>query len=190
MTIKANKTQKWISLAALLMAPSGLLACDRTPQDAHQDGVEAQQKADEKKAEVRKEADDKIAAANRDVRTATEDARREAAEAQANANEKIRDANREITTPHNDLRNWAQGKLDSVDNMIDGVNAKAQAAVPAAKAKFSNAIEAVKHERDVLQTEIASLETRGGETLDKSKEQFSERVDHLKDNIRKIDKSL
>jgi uncharacterized protein YPO0396 len=188
--IKVTKAQNWISLAALLMAPSGLLGCDRTPQEAHNEGVEAQRQADEKKAEVRKEASDKIAAANRDVRAATDDARREAAEAQANANEKIRDANREITTPHNDLRNWAQTKLDSVDNMIDGANAKAQAAEPTAKAKFNNAIEEVKHERDVLATEIASLETRGGDTLDRSKEQFSERVDRLKDNIRNIEKSL
>lgn len=188
-----TKTQTWLTLAALLGAPAGMIACDRSPQEAHNDGVEAQRQADETKAEARKEASDKIAEANRDVQKATDDARKEAAEAQANANEKIRQANREITTPetgHNETRDWAQKKIDTVDNLIDNANAKAQAAAPAAKAKFNTAIEDVKHERDVLQTEIAALESRGGDTLDKGKEQFSERVDRLKTNIRDIEKSL
>jgi uncharacterized protein YPO0396 len=187
---RKTKTQTWLTMAALLSAPAGLLACERTPQDAHNDGIEAQRKADEAKAEARKEASDKIAEANREVQKASDDARKEAAEAQANANEKIRDANREIASPQNETRTWAQKKIDTVDNLIDGANAKAQAAAPAAKAKFNTAIEDVKHERDVLQTEIASLEARGGDSLDKSKEQFSERVDRLKTNIHNIEKSL
>jgi len=185
-----TKLPTWLSLAALLMAPAGLLGCDRTPSEAHNDGVQAQREADEKKQELRKEASDKIAAANRDVQEAADEARKKAAEAQAAANEKIRAANREIMGPKNEVRDWAQQKLDSVDNMIDGASAKAQAATPAAKAKFNNAIEDVKHERDVLETEMGQLETRAGDTLDKTKEQFAQRIDRLKDNIRDIEKAL
>lgn len=184
-----TSTKTWLVVAALL-APGSMIACNRTPAEAHNDGVQAQREADDKANTARKEAADKVAEANRDAVQATEEARKKAAEAQANANEKIRDANRQITGPNSDVRDWAQKKLDSVDNMIDTASAKAQTAKPAAKAKFNTAIEEVKHERDALQTDLASLEARAGENLDKTKEQFSERVDRIKDNIRNIEKSL
>mgnify|MGYP003472045048 CR=1 FL=1 len=184
-----TSTKTWLVVAALL-TPGAMIGCNRSPTEAHNDGVQAQREADEKAAEARKEAADKVAQANREAVEATEKAREKTAEAQANANEKIRDANREITAPHSDVRDWAQKKLDSVDNMIDTASAKAQTAKPAAKAKFNSAIEEVKHERDALQTDVATLETRAGDNLDKSKEQFSERVDRIKDSIRNIEKSL
>jgi hypothetical protein len=184
-----TKTKTLLVVAALL-APGAMFGCDRTPAEAHNDGVQAQREADETAEKVRKEAADKVAEANRNAVEATEEARKKTAEAQANANEKIREANREITTPRSDLQDWAQKKLDSVDNMIDTASAKAQTSKPAAKAKFNTAIEEVKHERDALQTEVATLETRSGENVDKTKEQFSQRVDRIKDNIRNIEKSL
>ena len=189
-----RQTQTRLAAAALLMSSASLMSCDRTPTEAHNDGVEAQQKADETKAQARKEVTDKMAEADRAVQRATDEARREAAEAQATANQKIREANREITgiAHDNGVRNWAQEKLDDVDNMIDGANAKAQTAAPAAKAKFNDAINDVKHERQVLQTEVTSLEARAGDSvdIDKTKEQFVARVDRLKNDIRNIEKSL
>jgi colicin import membrane protein len=184
-----TNTKTWLVVAALL-APGAMLGCNRTPAEAHNDGVQAQREADEKAEKARKEAADKVAEANRDAVQATEEARKKTAEAQANANEKIREANREITAPHSELHDWAQQKLDSVDNMIDSASAKAQTAKPAAKAKFNSGIEEVKQQRDALQTEMATLETRTGDDADKTKEQFSQRVDRLKDNIRNLEKSL
>jgi len=73
--------------------------------------------------------------------------------------------------------------------MIDKASTKAQTAAPKAKAHFNTAIEQVKHERDALQTEIATLESRSGDQLNQTKEQFSQRVDHVKDNIRNLEKS-
>jgi ElaB/YqjD/DUF883 family membrane-anchored ribosome-binding protein len=167
------------------------MSCDRTPTEAHNDGVEAQRKADETKAQARKEVTEKVAEADRAVQRASDEARREAAQAQATANQKIREANREITADmRGDVRTWAQEKLDDVDNMIDTANAKAQTAAPASKAKFNDALKDVKHEREVLQTEIVSLEKGAGEGLGKTKEQFVARVDRLKDDIRSIEKSL
>jgi len=180
---------KTLLVIAALVTPGTLFGCNRTPTEAHNDGVQAQREADETAVQARKEAADKVAEANRDAVQATEEARKKTAEAQANANEKIRDVNREIT-PKNEMRDWAQKKLDSVDNMIDDASAKAQTAKPAAKAKFNSAIEEVKHQRDALKTEVATLEAREGESLDKTKEQFSERVDRIKDNIRNLEKSL
>lgn len=184
-----TNTKTWLVVAALL-APGAMLGCNRTPAEAHNDGVQAQRDADEAAEKARKEAADRVAEANKQAVEATEEARKKTAEAQANANEKIRDANREITAPHSDTQDWAQKKLDSVDNMIDTASAKAQTAKPAAKAKFNTAIEEIKHERDALQTDMATLETRTGDELDKSKDQFSQRVDRIKDNIRNIEKNL
>jgi phage host-nuclease inhibitor protein Gam len=185
-----TRTKRMLTVTALILAPGAMFGCNRTPAEAHNDGVEAQKQADEKTDEARKEAADKVAEANREVVKANDEARQKAAEAQANANEKIREVNHEIAPPPSDVHDWAQKKLDSVDNMIDGASAKAQTATPTAKAKFNSAIEDVKRQRDVLQTELASLDTHAGDRLDKSKEQFSDHVDRVKDNIRNLEKSL
>jgi vacuolar-type H+-ATPase subunit E/Vma4 len=175
---------------AALVTPSAVLGCNRTPADAHEDAVEAQNKANEQTVEARQAATDAVNDAKDKAATAVDDARKNAAEAQATANEKIRDANREIVKPASDVEAWAKEKLDSVDNMIDETTAKAQAAKPAAKAKFTGAMQDVQKERDQLITEFAALQTRAGDELDKSKQAFSQRVDQVKDRIRGIQKSL
>jgi len=177
-------------LVGALIAGSSASACQRTPQEAHNDGVEAQREADKKIEEARQSASDKVAEANKSAAEATDDARKEAARAQAEANEKIRNANREVSGTHNEVRDWAQKKIDDVDNMIDSATTKAQAAAPKAKAQFNSTIEDVKKERDGLQQEIAVLETRAGDELDKTKQAFTQRVDRVKDHIRSIQKSL
>jgi|GEM_PF-7018657 len=184
-----NTTKTLLTIAALV-APSSMIACNRTPADAHEQAVEAQNSANEKAAEARQEASDAVNDAKERAATAVDDARKNAAEAQANANEKIREANREIAKPATEVEAWGKEKLDSVDNLIDGATAKAQAAKPAAKAKFNGAIQEVQKQRAELNTEFATLQTRTGAELDKSKEAFSQRVDQVKDRIRDIEKSL
>jgi len=185
-----TKTTKTLLVIAALVAPSAMLGCNRSPSEAHEDAVEAQNSANAKAEEARKEAADAVNNAKDKAATAVEDARKNAAEAQAEANEKIRAANREIAKPATEVEAWGKEKLDSVDNMIDEATAKAQTAKPAAKAKFNGAIQDVQKEREQLNTELASLSTRAGDELDKSKQAFSERVDHMKDRIRDIQKSL
>jgi predicted nucleic acid-binding Zn-ribbon protein len=184
-----NKTKTLLTIAALI-APSALVGCNRTPADAHEDAVEAQNNANEKAAEARQAATDAVNDAKDKAATAVDDARKNAAQAQAEANEKIRQANREIVKPATDVEAWAKEKLDGVDNMIDTATAKAQAAKPAAKAKFNGAMQDVQKQRDELNTELASLQTRAGTELDKSKEAFSQRIDQVKDRIRDLEKSL
>ncbi|HEY2733208.1 MAG TPA: hypothetical protein VGI70_04450 [Polyangiales bacterium] len=187
-----NHKQTLLVIGALVVGASATSACNRSPNEAHNDAVAAQQEADKTAAKAKEDADKKVAEANTDAQKAVDDARKEAAEAQAKANEKIRDANRDITgkTDTNDVRTWAQQKIDSVNNDIDTAKAKAQTAPPKNKAKFNAAIEDIQHQRDVLQTEVASLETRSGDSLDKGKQEFSSRVDRVKDRIQNIEKSL
>jgi F0F1-type ATP synthase membrane subunit b/b' len=183
-------TQTLLVIGALVSGSVATYGCNRTPSDAHNDAVEAQHEADQKTADAKQEADKKLAEANADAQKALDEARAKAAEAQATANEKIRDANRVIVGKQGDVRDWAQHKLDDVNSMIDDAKAKAQEAKPVAKTRFNTAIEDVQKQRDVLQTEVASIEEHAGDKLDKTKEQFSERVDHIKDRIRSIEKSL
>lgn len=185
-----SKKRNLLLVGALIAGSSASVACQRTPQEAHNDGVEAQREADKKIEEARQSASDKVAEANKSAAEAADDARKEAAKAQAEANEKIRTANREVSGTHSEVRDWAQKKIDDVDNMIDSATTKAQAAAPKAKAQFNSAIEDVKKERDGLQQEIAVLETRAGDELDKTKQAFTQRVDRVKDHIRSIQKSL
>lgn len=184
-----NTTKTLLTIAALI-APSAMLGCNRTPADAHEEAVEAQNTANEKAAEARQAATDAVNDAKEKANTAVDDARKNAAEAQAKANEKIRDANREIVKPASEVEAWGKEKLDSVDNMIDETTAKAQAAKPAAKAKFNGAMQEVQKQREELNSEFATLQTRNGDELDKSKQAFSQRVDQVKDRIRDIQKSL
>jgi len=185
-----TRTTRTILVIATLVGGAAA-GCNRNPNDAHNDAVEAQKEADQTAVEARQNAEKKIAEANKDVQQAADDAREKAAEAQANANEKIRQANREITgTTNDDVKNWAQKKVDDVNNMIDGAKAKAQAAKPKAKASFNTAIEGVQAQRDALQTQVATLHEGTGEQLDKAKDEFSNRVDKVKDQIRNIEKSL
>lgn len=184
-----NTTKTLLTIAALV-APSSMIGCNRTPSDAHEQAIEAQNTANERAAEARQEATDAVNDAKEQAAKAVDDARKSAAEAQANANEKIREANREIVKPANEVEAWGREKLDSVDNMIDSATAKAQAAKPAAKAKFNGAIQEVQKQREELNSEFATLQTRTGEELNKSKEAFSQRVDQVKDRIRDIEKSL
>jgi ElaB/YqjD/DUF883 family membrane-anchored ribosome-binding protein len=184
-----TKTTKTLLVIAALIAPSAM-GCNRTPSDAHEDAVEAQNKANAKAEEARQQAADAVNNAKDKAATAVDDARKAAAQAQADANEKIRAANREIVKPATEVESWGKEKLDGVDNLIDDATAKAQTAKPAAKAKFNGAMQGVTKEREQLTTELASLGTRAGDELDKSKQAFSERVDHVKDRIRDIQKSL
>lgn len=185
-----STSRTMLVIASMLSLSSVGYGCNKTPQEAQQDGMEAQRKADEKASEARDEANGKIAEANRDQAQAVNDARKEAAEAQANANEKIRDSNRAATANDDSPRSWAQAKIDDVDNMIDSASAKAQTASAKTKAQFSTGIQKVKRDRDSLRSEVSVLEASSGDTLDKNKDKFNDHVDRIKSNIRDLEKSL
>jgi small-conductance mechanosensitive channel len=185
-----SATRMMLTVGAMLAIAGASHGCKQTPDEAHSAGVEAKVQADEKVTEARNQADQKIAEAHQDVVKATDEANKVAAQAQATANDKIRDDNRVVTETHTKTLSWAQEKIDDVDHMIDAASTKAQTAAPKAKIKFNHEIEVVKHDRDALHADMATLETHAGDKLDKSKEQFTARVDRIKTNIQNIEKSL
>lgn len=185
-----TNVSKTLWIVSALVAPAALSGCNRTPQEAHEDAVEAQKQADQTVAEAREEAVQAAKDAKNEAAQAIDDAREKAAEAQADANAKIREANREIQKPASEVEAWGKEKLDAVDNMIDEASAKAQAAKPVAQAKFNSAMEEVRQQREALSNELASLRSRAGKQLDQSKQDFSKRIDRVKDRIRSIEKTL
>jgi hypothetical protein len=177
-------------MGALVAGASASSACNRSPAAAHDDAVEAQKTADQKAVEAQQEAEKATANATKSAQQAMADARAKAAEAQATANEKIRTANRDIEGEKGTNRDWGQKKLDDVNNMIDEARVKAQKADPKAKANFNTAIADVQAQRDALQAEVASLDAKTGTEVDHSKDDFSKRVDRIKEQIRSMEKSL
>jgi hypothetical protein len=184
-----SSTRTILTIGAVLSSSIAGYACEKTPVEAHNDGVAAQKEADKTTVEAIKQAGEKIEEANHDVAAATDEARKTAAEAQAKANEKIRDANRIVVGERNDARSWGQKEIDSVDGLIENAIAKAQTGTPKAKEQFNTAITGVKQQRDVLNTELAALEAPAGDKLDKSKAQFTERVDRIKLELKSIAKA-
>jgi len=164
-------------------------ACQNTPPEARNAGVEAQREADKKIGEANKQAIEKVTQANREGAAATDEGHKAAMAAQAEANEKIRETNRVVASERDETRSWGQKELDSIDGMIDTATTHVQTATPKAKALFNAAIAGVRQQRDALHTELAALETRASEKLVQSKTQFSERVDRIKLDIRNIEKS-
>jgi uncharacterized protein YPO0396 len=176
-------------IGAVISSSVAGYACQNTPTEARNAGVEAQREADQKISEANKQAAEKVAQANREGAAATDEAQKAAMAAQAEANEKIRETNRIVAGERDETRSWGQKAIDSVDSMIDTATTHVQTGTPKAKALFNAAIAGVKQQRDVLHTELAALETHAGEKLVQSKTQFTERVDRIKLDIRNIEKS-
>lgn len=177
-------------LGAALTSSIVCYACEKTPVEAHEDGVEAQREADKKIAEAKQEGADQVAEAHREGAAATDKADKAAAEAQATANEKIRDSNRTIVGDKNEARSWGQKEIDSVDGMIDAAKTKAQAQPAKSKTEFDTAMVDVKQQRAVLGTDLALLEKSSGDKLDKNKADFTQRVDRIKVSIKNLEKSM
>src|SRR6185312_9395208 len=106
-----TNTTKTLLVIAALVAPTAM-GCNRSPSEAHEDAVEAQNTANAKAEEARQKAADAVNDAKDKAANAVEDARKNAAEAQAEANEKIRAANREIAKPATEVESWGKEKLD------------------------------------------------------------------------------
>lgn len=185
-----SATQTALLIGAVLSGTLSGYACQKTPNEAHEDGVAAQHEANEKIAEAQTEGADKAAEANREGAAATDKAHKAAAEAQATANEKIRDSNRTVVGDTNEARSWGQKEIDSVDKLIDAASVKAQTTPAENKDRINTAMVDVKQQREALRTGLAALEASTGDKLDKNKAEFTQRVDRIKTSIDKIEKMM
>lgn len=176
-------------LVIVLVSGGAGYACQKTPEQAHDDGVAAQREADKATIEANKRAAEKIAEAKRDVVAAADEARKTAVEAQAKANERIRAANRIVAAERDEMRSWGQNEIYTVDGMIDAAFVKAESGTPKAREQFNIAIASIKQQRDMLNTDLPGLEKRMGDQLEKNKAQFIERVDRIKLALQNLEKA-
>jgi hypothetical protein len=187
-------------------------ACNRTPDEARADGLRAQHEAiveiRENDQEARSLVKETEAEAARDVAETNAAAQKAAMETtkkvdeayqknradnaatQAKANETIREANRERSESENELHQWAQGKLDDLDNTLDGARAKAEKAVPKARANFASAMRSVETKRDAIAAEVASLKTQTASKADVFKTHLEAEVTRLKQRVETLSRTL
>jgi hypothetical protein len=158
-------------------------ACNRTPEEARKDGVEAQQEATAKIRDNEQEA-------QKAVTEAQQAAKYDNAQAQAKANEEIREANREVGADKTELRAWGQKKIDDLNDRIDSARVKAQNAAPKAQTKFDAAMKSVQAKRDQLASEVASIEEPGARTPADFKAHFDTEVSRLEKRIDTVEHSL
>ncbi|HEX7480884.1 MAG TPA: hypothetical protein VF331_23985 [Polyangiales bacterium] len=207
-----NRLQSILIVLALCGGTFAMSACDRTPEQAHEQAVDTQheaaqdihdnnQKALHTIAEAEHEAaktaatatratDEAATEANKKVDEAKQQARADNAQVQATANKEIRADNVVAEGDKSDLRLWGQKKLDGLSNMIDEARVNAQKAPAKVPANFEGGLKEVQTKRDELSTELASIETQGAQKSSAFKTRMNSEVDQLKTRIETLDRSL
>lgn len=180
-------TRSKLALCACLLVPAGVSACNRTNADEQQRAAEAQRRADDEIAKSRAEADRRAAEAQRAADERAAKAREQAdetqARSQANANDTIRSASEATLKARGDLREWAQKKLDSIDQDVDRAKTKAQTALPRAKADFAAALSDVESKRKTVVDDLSQVESRSGAELDRMKERLEQEIEALRNSV-------
>jgi len=187
------RTKALILVCSSLIAAS-VVACNRSTEDEQAKAAAAQNNANgeigkvdtearTKADEAQKKADDKVAQA---IDTANE----QSAKAQTAANETIRDANEKMLASRNDLREWAQKRLNSIDNDIDKSKTKAQKADGTAKANFERALQDVETHRRDVQADLAQLDSQASSGLKDYRTRLEKAFDDFKDSVDRMDKTL
>lgn len=192
-----------LACALALATTPVFTACERTPQEAHEDAVEAQRSANEKIQEAKREAAETASdvqrkateaetARQQELDEANRAAREKSAAAQAEANEKIREANTDIkqASASSELRVWAQRQLDELSNMIDAATVKVEKAPDRARAEYESEIKLVRESRDQLLTEVAKLDDRTISNSALFRADLDQRIDRLKDRLERIERRL
>lgn len=173
---------------------SSIAGCNRNADDEHAKAALAQTNADGKidkaAAEVRTTANEAQQKADTKVAEAIDTANEKSAKAQTEANEKIRDANEKMLAARNDLREWAQKRMNEIDNDIDSSKTKAQKANTTAKANFERALQDVESQRKNVQGELASLDSQASAGLKDYRGRLEKAFDDFKASVGRLDKTL
>jgi len=178
---------------SLVGCASIFAGCNRT-EDQHQKAVAEQGKADEKigKADndMRATANEAQQKADKEVTEAVNAANEKSAKAQTEANETIRTANENMLKARNDLREWAQKRLNDIDNDVDQSKTKAQKASSTAKANFEKALTNVEKERSNVQAELATLDSQAATGMKDYRDRLEKAFDSFKQSVKNLDKTL
>lgn len=179
-------------VASLFGSLSMIFGCDRT--DDQQKAVAEQAKADEKigraDEQARKNTAEVQQKADKEVVDAVNTANEKSAKAQTEANETIRAANENMLKARNDLREWAQKKMNEIDNDVDESKTRAQKASSTAKANFERALQDVEKQRGNVQAELATLDSQAAASMKDYRDRLEKAFDGFKQSVGRLDKSL
>ena len=178
-------------LASLCIAAPVALAlsagCNRSATEEQNRALQAQKEADDKIAAAQREADKKAAEAQQkaldEAAASHEEINRMQARAQTQANETIRSANEQILKKRDETRTWAQQKVDTIDADVDTAKTKAQTASVSAKEAFNKALVDVEAKRRVVESDIASIDQQAATELDQTKARLQKELDALKASV-------
>jgi hypothetical protein len=178
-------------LASLCIAAPVALAltsgCKRSATEEQNRALQAQKEADDKIAMAQREADKKAAEAQQraldETAASRDETNRMQARAQSGANETIRQANEEIAKKRDELRTWARQKTDSIDADVDTAKTHAQTASANVKGAFDKALVDVEAKRNALESHIASIDQQSATELDQMKARLQKEIDALKASV-------
>lgn len=182
-----------VLVVASLLGSMSLIACNKST-DEQQRAASEQATADEKigKAddEARKEVSEAQRQADKQIAEAVNTANEKTAKAQTEANETIREANENMLKARNDLREWAQKRLNEIDNDVDQSKTKAQKASSTAKVNFERALQDVEQQRGNVVAELSSLDSQGSAQMKDFKGRLEKAFDGFKESVKRLDKTL
>jgi hypothetical protein len=154
---------------AIIATISLLVACKPSEQDQKAKAEQAQQEANKKIGEANLEAQQKAQAAQKmadeKIAQANADSQKEAAKNQLAANHDVRQANDETLKDRNDYQVATSKSVNQIDNKLDGLKVKAQAAQPKSKAKFESSMPKIVAQRSTVGEDLASLPSQTAQTL-------------------------
>jgi len=179
-------------VVSLFGSLSMLAGCNRT--DDQQKAANEQARADEKigraDEEARKTTTEAQRKADKEVVEAMNTANEKSAKAQTEANETIRAANENMLKARNDLREWAQKKMNEIDNDVDASKTRAQKAPSTAKANFERALQDVEKQRGNVQAELTNLDSQAAASMKDYRGRLEKAFEGFKESVNRLDKTL
>jgi len=161
-----------------------LASCNRSAESEAAKAQQAQVEANAKVAKALVEGQVTADAAQRDanekIAQANAKAQKDAAQAQLVANQDIRAANDGSLKLRNDYQVATSTSLSKIDNRIDSLKLKAQAAKPTAKAQFESLLPKVVAQRATVTDDLSVLGNQTALTLSSYKARTDKDIDQLK----------
>jgi hypothetical protein len=134
-----------------------------------------------------KEATGAQVEANREIESASREARDKAVAAQAEADKKIADANADFQKLREDYRHKTTQNLVEMDKKIAELEADAKTATGKAKAELDTRLPTIRQSRESFTREYQSLETASATSWDSVKARLDKQWDDLQKAVSDVD---
>jgi hypothetical protein len=149
-----------------------MVACNRSPAAEQEEARNAQQRADEKSAQYRVQAEQK------------------SAEEQANANDQQREANRVLDQTKNDYRQKAQSELDGLTKQIDDLKAKSAKATGKTRMDAEQTLADATARRDTAEAQVKAIDQASADQIETVKARLDDQIAALRQTVDEAKKHI